>query len=700
MQVFVRFLLIIVLAQSQCQCQYQRADATTSKTPKTGPTRSAKPPNLILITLDTTRADRMGFLGSKRGLTPNLDALAQQSVIFTRAYAQVPLTTPSHAALLTGTYPQFNHVEDLGMALRKDLPFLPELLHRHGYRTAAFLGANILDPKSGTAPGFDRGFDLYDADFHDTQPGEDRYHSIERRAGDVADRALHWLSGPSDQLSHHQQGPFFIWLHFFDPHDPYDPPPPFHERYAAAPYDGEIAYMDSVIGTLMEALRRRGLYQDSVIAVAADHGEAFGEHGEERHGMFLYDETVHVPMLLKLPAQKFAGTRIDPRVALVDIAPSLLQAAGIAVPATMQGQSLFRLLPAAQASPNAGETRDDNNKDKDGDREKDKITDRAVYSESNYAYRNFGASELRSWRAGKYLYVQAPKRELYDLPLDPDALKNLSSSAKAVADTLDTQLSGFVAKTSSARTENTKLDPLVAERLHALGYVASDRNPSQDSGKAAVDPKDKIELANRYHRALVKMEEGQYAQAIGELRELVTRDPDIPGAQFDLGSALVHQGLYEEALPFLRTAAEKWPDSAPPHYQLGLALGDLGQLEPALKEMQAAVACQPSSANLHFLVATLLAQMDQTPEAMKEYKKAIELDPRHFEANLTYGRLLFVQGRASAALPILIRAEKLKPESMEAHMALADVYTKLGEDDKADRELAAYQRLFKSANQH
>ena len=266
--------------------------------------------NIILITMDTTRADRMGFLGSKRGLTPNLDALAQQSAIFTRAYSQVPLTTPSHAGMLTGTYPQFNHLEDLGIPLGKDLPYAPELLHRHGYHTAAFIGANILDAKGGTAPGFDRGFDLYDTDFHDPRPGEDRYHNVERRAGDVADRALRWLS-------QHQTEAFFIWLHFYDPHDPYDPPSPFKERYTKEPYDGEIAYVDSVIGNLMETLRKRGLFENALIAVAADHGEAFGEHGEERHGMFLYDETIHVPLLLKLPEEKFAGKQIDSRVALV-----------------------------------------------------------------------------------------------------------------------------------------------------------------------------------------------------------------------------------------------------------------------------------------------------------------------------------------------------------------------------------------------
>src|SRR5579872_6798189 len=180
----------------------------------------AKPVNIILITLDTTRADRMGFLGSKRGLTPNLDSLASQSAVFARAYSQVPLTTPSHATVLTGTYPQFNHVSDLGSPLAKDLPYLPEILRRHGYDTAAFVGSQVLDSKSASAPGFNRGFETYDAPFHARRPGEDRYHSVERRGMTVVESALAWLN-------QHPQGPFFLWLHFYDPHDPYDPPPPF-----------------------------------------------------------------------------------------------------------------------------------------------------------------------------------------------------------------------------------------------------------------------------------------------------------------------------------------------------------------------------------------------------------------------------------------------------------------------------------------
>src|SRR5277367_3061713 len=328
MQVFRRSFLVVVLALSA-------GGASTAK-PASAPATPTKPPNVILITLDTTRADRMGFLGSERGLTPNLDLLAKQSVVFTRAYAQVPLTTPSHAALLTGTYPQFSNLEDLGAPLRADLPYLPDLLHHHGYHTAAFLGAYILDP-AASAPGFDRGFDLYDGHFHQRKPGEDRYKSVERRAEDVANRALGWLS-------RHQQRPFFIWLHFYDAHDPYDPPEPFKTKYADALYDGEIAYTDSIVGSFVEVLRRHGLYQDAVIAIAADHGEAFGEHGEERHGMFLYDETIHVPLLLKLPAERLAGKRVEERVALAEVAPSLLEAAGIGAPATMQAHSLFPLM--------------------------------------------------------------------------------------------------------------------------------------------------------------------------------------------------------------------------------------------------------------------------------------------------------------------------------------------------------------------
>ncbi|MGC1788918.1 MAG: sulfatase, partial [Terriglobales bacterium] len=312
-------------------------------------------------------------------------------------------------------------------------------------------------------------------------PGEDRYHSLERRAEDVANRAMSWLS-------QHQQMPFFIWLHFYDAHEPYDPPEPFKTKYAVEPYDGEIAYTDSVLGSVMEVLQRHGLFQSTVIAVAADHGEAFGEHGEKWHGMFLYDETIHVPLLLKLPGERFAGKRVEARVALADVAPSLLQAASVPIPAAMQGQSVFPLMDAP-----SGEGKQTSSSEK-------KPPERAIYSETNYAHRVFGWSELRSWRVEKYLYVQAPKKELYDQLSDPNALKNLATTSPAVADTLDGKLSAFRKKTSDTTVERAAIDPAAEEKLRALGYLGSDSGSSNSSEKALIDPKDKIDFANKIHQ--------------------------------------------------------------------------------------------------------------------------------------------------------------------------------------------------------
>jgi len=668
MQLFRRFVFVVVL--TLCA-----EGANTSKAASAPPV-GAKPPNIILITLDTTRADRMGFLGSKRGLTPKLDVLAKQSVVFTRAYSQIPLTTPSHAVLLTGTYPQFNHLDGLIQPLRTDLPYLPDLLHQRGYHTAAFVGAMVLDPATDAAPGFDRGFDVYDADFHNPQPGEDRYHSLERRAEDVANRAMGWLSQNS-------QGPFFLWLHFYDPHEPYDPPEPFKTHYASEPYDGEIAYADSVVGSVMAVLQRQGLYQNTVIAIAADHGEAFGEHGEKFHGMFLYDETIHVPLLLKLPGEKFAGRRVEARVALADVAPSVLEAASIPVPVAMQGQSLFSLInvarpPARKQSVN-GETG---------------TPDRAIYSETNYAHRVFGWSELHSWRREKYLYVQAPKRELYDQLSDPDALKNLASTDKAVADTLDSQLSEFKKKTSSAAVEQAELNPEAEEKLRALGYLSSDSGNSNNSEKALIDPKDKIDFANKIHEYMFGLELDHYEEALAGLHELVQQYPaDAGTAYLEFGKSLVHLGKYQDALPILRRAVEKLPDSSTAHYQLGLALAKTGQWEAALSEIQAAAERNPTSAQMHYYLAAVHNRLQHLPEAAAEYEMALKLDPNHFQANLRYGRMLFLEGHADAALPKLAHAVMVNPDSAEAHAFLADAYQQLGQVENANRERAAAEQL-------
>src|SRR5882757_2688892 len=266
----------------------------------------AEAPNIIFITVDTTRADRMGFLGSKKGLTPNLDAVARQGVVFEKAYSQAPLTPVSHATIFTGTYPQFHTVTDFGHPLPALLPYVPEILQKSGYHTAAFVGSLILDPKANMAPGFDRGFDFFDAGFHPKRGrDESRYESIERRASDVVGHAIAWMKK-------NRQSPFFIWIHLYDPHAPYDPPAPFDKRFAD-PYDGEIAYADSVLGGLFDYLRQRVLYDRALIAMMSDHGESLGAHGESMHGIFLYDETIRVPLLFKLPGEVLAHRRVSTR---------------------------------------------------------------------------------------------------------------------------------------------------------------------------------------------------------------------------------------------------------------------------------------------------------------------------------------------------------------------------------------------------
>jgi arylsulfatase A-like enzyme/Tfp pilus assembly protein PilF len=627
-------------------------------------------PSIILITLDTTRADRMGFLGSHRGLTPNLDSLAKQSVVFARAYAQVPLTTPSHAAILSGTYPQFNHLVDLGMPLSKDLPYLPELLHQRGYRTAAFVGAMILNPKGFAASGFGRGFDLYDADFHKREPGESRYKSVERRAGDVVDHALAWLK-------RRPPGPFFLWIHVYDAHDPYDPPEPYKTRYASEPYDGEIAYTDSAMGKLFAELHARALYENTVIAVMADHGEAFGEHNEERHGMFLYDETIHVPLLVKFPHQRFAGKSIADRVRLVDVAPTILKEARVTVPAAMQGQALQDLVvPQNKISATSG------------------IGDRPAYAETDYPHRAFGWSPLQSWRTGKYLYIQAPKRELYDQAADPFAQHNLAATSAAVSNTVASAMKQFVERTSNTSSAQAQIDPAQAEQLRALGYLASDSKTEVQAGdQGSVDPKDKIEIANVLHQALVDTENDDYEAAVPKLERVIQQEPNTHAAYLELGRAWIHQKQYDKALPMLQKAVELAPDSPMALYELGLAMVKTGQWEAAVSPFEGAVTHAPNSAEMHFYLGAVYARLKRLPDAAHEFETTLQIDPSHYQANLVYGHMLVLERQPEAALPKLRKAAEVKPESGEPHKYLADAYLQLGQQANAERERALAERL-------
>lgn len=624
--------------------------------------RSISRPNIILITLDTTRADRMGFLGSAKGLTPHLDRLARGGAVFTKAYSQVPLTTASHASILTGTYPQYNHVNDFGVPLATGLPYLPELLHQSGYRTGAFVGSLILDPSGGTAPGFDRGFDIYDAGFHIKRPGDDRYQSIERRAGDVVAHAITWLR--------QQEGgaPFFLWVHLYDPHDPYDPPEPYKSKWASQPYEGEIAYADAMVGKLFDLLRERGLYDKSAIAVMADHGEAFGEHGERTHGIFLYDETIHVPLVIKLPGGTAAsGMRIDSQVALVDVMPTLLSVAGVPVPKEVQGQSL--LIPIS------------------GSAKKDTApADRPIYSETDYPFRAFKWSSLRALRTGKYLAIEAPQPELYDRSSDPFALRNIAGSARAVADTLVSQLQDFRRKTASDVASAAKLDPEQAQKLAALGYASGEGGILREGRVEGTDPKQRIEVANLMHDGMMDVEQGRYPEAVANLQRVLEAEPNVPVAYIQLGTAYTRLKDYEKALPVLRKAVELKADNAMAQYELGLALFETGNWKEAAPQFEAAVEKAPKWADAQFSLASVYARIDRVPEAMSHLDICLALSPDHYRANLLRGRILSLQKRPQEALANLEKAAAVQPDSREAHLFLADAYAQLGREADAQRE--------------
>lgn len=633
-----------------------------------------RPPNIILITLDTVRADRVGFLGSTRGLTPNLDALARDSVVFTRAYSQVPLTAPSHATILTGTYPQFHQVEDFQIPLRKDLPYAPELLRAQGYHTAAFIGAMVLDPAVGLARGFERGFETYDAGFHQQRPGEDRYDSVERRGDEVVEHALTWLN-------QHGHDPFFIWVHLYDPHDPYDPPEPYKSKYSAAPYDGEIAYADFAVGKLLSQLKARGLYDGAIIAVMSDHGESLGEHGEDFHGFFLYDETIHVPLVIKLPTSISQKKRIENRVELVDVLPTILQAVGVAVPKEVQGESLLGMMTesvgAAHPSP-----------------------DRPAYAETEYGHLSYGWSSLRALRTDKYLYIDAPRRELYDSSVDASASRNLSATSVAVTGTLAVELDAFVQKTSSNReAPKPVVNPEVQEKLAALGYLASvgsDLNASgniKDRSIDPADPKDKIGIANQIHRANFLLEEGHFPEAVPILRQLIVKEPGMALLYTKLGQCLMLMKDYPQAVPVLRRLVELNPESGAAHFELGEVL--LASKDPAgaVPEFENVVAKFPDWERARVLLATAYLQTNRFPEAIKQCQHLLEVSPDHHEATLLLGRSLLLSGNAAAALPILKKAASLQPEAPLPHMALSNAYLKLGRDEEAAQEQAEARRL-------
>jgi arylsulfatase A-like enzyme len=545
---------------------------------------AASKPNLVLITIDSARTDRMGFLGAKAAHTPNLDRLAAESIVFEHAYAQAPGSVVSHATVLSGAYPQSTGMSEIGGTLPSSLPYLPDLLKSQGYRTAAFVGSIDLDPWNGLAQGFDRGFQTYDAGFRPAIAGDPHPPVTERRGEEVVARALAWLD-------HNAQAQFFLWINISNPSG------------TSASYNSAIAAADAAVGKLIGALQQRKIYANTAMVVVAAHGEGLGAHGEEANGVFLYDETIHVPLLIKLPetqpSAKPATVRVAAKVRLVDIAPTVLEIAAIPVPSQLPGQSLLRIAKG------------------------DSGGDQPAYSRADLPQRGFGWSPLESWRARKYLYIRAPKPELYDLSADPGAIHNLSQSSKAILDQMAAQLDSFDRSLNGERAKSSSgLSLSEKQKLESLGYTAGGGN---SSGPAVVvtgtDPKDKIAIANKVIAAATR-DQSKPDITIAALTPVVSADPGLYLAQYTLGVALAQKAQYAEAAKHLRKAVELQPDSAWANYEIGASLVKAGDFKTAIVHLEIATGRLPAFAPAHLSLADAYEHSGRADDAKKERSEA------------------------------------------------------------------------------
>jgi arylsulfatase A-like enzyme/Tfp pilus assembly protein PilF len=546
---------------------------------------AAAKPNIVLITLDSTRADRMGFLGARSRTTPSLDTVAHQGMVFAQAFAQTPATVASDATILTGTYPQTHGASEFAVPLTTALPYFPDLLHSSGYRTAAFVGSILLDPRNGPFQGYDRGFDVYDAGFHQPQRGESRFQSVERHGDQVVAHATNWLAA-------NKQLPFFLWVHLQDAHAPY-----------ATSYDRAVAATDAAAGKLVDFLRSQSLYDDALIVIVSSQGESLDAHGEETHGIFLYDETIHVPLVLKLPKNQMAGKQIKNRARLLDIAPTVLAAAGVPIPAQMQGQSLMRIAQASSQN------------------------DQPAYSRSDLAQQGFGCSALESWRAGKYLYIRAPKPELYDLSVDANATRNLGQSSKATLETIASQLQALDGHLGNepGKSTGSGLTSSEMQKLASLGYVGLQKGGAGVNAAAeGTDPKEVIAAINKTLAAMLELDDGKPEKAIPLLRQGLAVQPTFYLAQYGMGFALTQQGQYAEAIGYLHKAIELRPDSAFAHYAMGLSLMKTTDFKASAVHLEIASGRLPAFSAVHSVLAEVYEHLGRSQDAARERARAAQ----------------------------------------------------------------------------
>ena len=613
-------------------------------------------PNVVVITIDTLRADHLGCYGDKQIRTPNIDALAGDSVRFERAYTPVPVTLPAHAAVFTGGYPTLNGVHDFsGNKLSPSQATMATVLQQQGYVTGAVIGSAVLDSRFGLNHGFDFYYDHFD--FNRLQ--ESNLEEMKRPGNLVADISLDWLGKNA-------QRKFFLWMHLYDPHYPYRPPAPYSEQYNNRLYDGEIAFADAQVGRLITFLKTKGLYRNTLIVLAGDHGESLGEHGEKSHGFFIYNATLHVPLIIHLPGAAAAKTASD-LVSLTDLMPTVLDELKIEVLPQLQGRSLLPLMTNRKVEASPG-----------------------LYAETFLPRLHFNWSELRSVETEKYHLIEAPKPELYDLDMDPGETRNLYPEKKAVAAELQARLSRLIRQYSADQelAEKTGLDPALMERLKSLGYAGfSGGTHATQTGSALADPKDRIQVYELISDAIAQSQHGEYESSTEKLTMALKTEPDSVPVRYLLGLNYYRLGQYPKAVEELQRVLQLAPDYELATFQLGLAHARRGDFEQAIVALNRALDLDGTNFSAAYNLGAAYLKKQMVPEAEAAFRQSITVNPEYAPAHRALGQVLLYRGQVDDSLVELRRAAELDPGDPETHAALAKALAAKGLNAESEEEM-------------
>jgi arylsulfatase A-like enzyme/Tfp pilus assembly protein PilF len=632
--------------------------------------------NLLVITLDTTRADRIGAYGYEGVETPTIDRLAREGVLFEQAEAAAPLTCPAHCSIFTSKYPPDHGVRDNGgfFLSHKQLT-LATYLKKRGFETGAVVAAFVLDSKWGIG----QGFDTYVDDFDMAESRGVGMGDIRRPGNEVVDRALPWLEKVKDKR-------FFAWLHFYDPHAPYTEPEPFKTRYAEHPYLGAIAFMDSQIARVIDFLEQNGLMEKTVIAVIGDHGESLGQHGEETHAFFVYEATTRVPFVIRAPFEKVRGRRVADPVRSVDLMPTVLDLMDIPAPKGLRGASLVPLMTGARST-----------------------LDLEAYAEALYPLHHFGWSELRAWRVGRYKAIDAPRPEFYDLDRDPHETTNLYAERKTVADGMIARMREIErdAPTDDAVAKpEPEVDPEARARLAALGYVGSFVATVSSPGSNRADPKDKIELFNMMSEARDMAQSDRESdaaalKAIEIYKRVLKADPDVIDAWFNLGNLHSRLRRFPEAIEYFKHALALKPDYDLPVINMANAYRQMGDDAAALAGYEHYLTIDPNNSHVRYQIGEIYLDRGDEARAVQIFKDVLKMNPREASALNALGVIAFQHGDAATAEREVRQAIAMKEDVRLAHYNLALIAESRNDPATAEaeykKELELHPNAYKAA---